>query len=240
MIDLLYNHLPDLCFLPGKFPRRGTGSTCRGEGVNTVRRNSVYGLRVAKSPLWAFVLLPIFRPTIVVLLVCCSTYFLFLQHFLQFLVLSVLFPTSSPKILLNTPSPAYFLSHPSTLFSHVLPFPPVFPYPVLPFVPVLPMFVPHFPSQNPVEHARSRSLLQRTSFLFPLPFPHVLSCIVDFTSIVSEMCFSSLFVPLGFSWKMSLYLTIRFLVIWSLFIQCCSFCFDFDTSAVSVCIFVFI
>ena len=70
---------------------------------------------------------------------------------------------------------------PLPLPAHVLPFPLVFPYPVLPFVPVLSMFVSHFPSQIPIEHARSRSLLQHASFPFPLPFPPVLPCSVDFT-----------------------------------------------------------
>ena len=82
-----------------------------------------------------------------------------------------------------------------TSFNIPLPFPPAFSYPVLPFVPVLSIFVPHFLSQNPVEHARSRSLLQRTSF--PLPFLLVRFCIVNFTFVVSVLCFSS-FVLLGF------------------------------------------
>ena len=122
-------------------------------------------------------------------------------------------PKSCWACPLQGPPPAYFLSYSSTLASLVLSFPPAFPYSILPFVPVLSMFVRHFPSQNLVEHARSRSILQRTSFTFPLPFPSIFPCIVNFTLIdlyidvtsnVSVMCISSPFVLLGFSWKMHL------------------------------------
>ena len=51
-------------------------------------------------------------------------------HFLQFPVFLVLFRTSPPEILFSMPAPAYFLSHSSTLSSHVLSFPPAFPYPI--------------------------------------------------------------------------------------------------------------
>ena len=119
------------------------------KGWTPLRRNTIYGLCVSKSPhpSWAFVLLPISPPTIF-LLVSQSTF-------------------------------SYFL-----LFS------------------VLPnCFVPQFPSQNPVEHARCRSLPQRTSF------PPVLPYIVDFTLIFLYcICnaFSSPFVLLEFSWKIYL------------------------------------
>ena len=119
---------------------------------------------------------------LVVLLVSRSTfpYFLFLLHFLHFLILPILSRISSSKILLSMPA-----SGPSSsvlpftsiypFLSNVLPFPPAFLYPVLS------MFAPALPSQNPVEQARSRTLLERTSF--PLPFPPVLPCIVEFTLI---------------------------------------------------------
>ena len=142
-------------------PRGGTGSTCR------VGEHRYAGIpHIAKSPLWAFALLPNSLPMIVVLLVSCSM-FPYCLILLQFPVLPVLSRTFPPKIPLSIP--AYFLLHPYILSSHALPFPHVFPYPVLP------MFVPHFPSQNSVEHVRSRYLLQRTYF------PPVLSRIVDFT-----------------------------------------------------------
>ena len=115
----------------GKSPsKRGpAGSVCR-EGMKlkyeqhscNLRRNTTYGLCVAKrpSPPWAFALL-ISEPTIVLLIVSCSTfpYFFFLPNFLQ--------------------------------------------------LPVLPKcFVQHFPFQNPLEHARSRS---SSSVLFHIPLP---------------------------------------------------------------------
>ena len=86
--------------------------------------------------------------------------------------------------------PTYFSTslYPSLLCT----FSPVFSFSILSFVPVLPVFVPHFPSQKPVKHARSRSLLQRASFPFHLPFPPVLPCIVDLTS--SALCFSPPFL----------------------------------------------
>ena len=86
--------------------------------------------------------------------------------------------SSTPaRCLSSSVLPSLFSSPPSALSSHVLPFSSAFSYLVLP------MFVPHFPSQNPLEHARSMSLLQRISFPSPLPFPFVLPCIVDFTLI---------------------------------------------------------
>ena len=67
-----------------------------------------------------------------------------------------------------------------------------FPHPVLPFpsallsIPCTSRFVPHYPSQNPVQHACYRSLLQRTQFLshsstlssYVLPFLPVLPTLV--------------------------------------------------------------
>ena len=93
------------------------------------------------------------------------------------------FPFQNPVTCpLQVPLSAYFLLHPSTFSSRVLlPFPLVLPYPVLP------MIASHFPSQNLVEHAWSRS----SSSVLPS-----LYCgfywLVDFTSIVSVMCFSFL------------------------------------------------
>ena len=134
-------------------------------------------------PLWAFALLPIFPSITVVLLVSRSTfpYFLFLLHVRQFPVLSVLSRTSHPKILLSMPT--------SGLSSKVLPFTSLYPFLLAFPYPVLPMFVPHFFSQNPVKHARSRSL----AFF---PFPPVLPFIVDYTSIVSAL----FYLPLLFYW----------------------------------------
>ena len=103
--------------------------------------------------------------------------------------------TSPRKILLSMPA-----SDPSSsvLPLILLPFPPMYFFSLLHFLfsyftsfPLLPIFVPHFFSQNPVKHARSRSLLQRTSSPFHLPFPPVLHCIVDFASFVFVLCFSS-------------------------------------------------
>ena len=117
-------------------------------------------------------LLSISLPTIVVLLVSHSTTtIVFLLHFLHLSVLPVLFRTPSP------PQNPVELAR-----SRVLPFTSIYPLlpivyhcPVLPFDPLLPMFVPHFPSQNPVEP--TRSLLQRAFFSFPfssLPYFPVL------------------------------------------------------------------
>ena len=100
--------------------------------------------------------------------------------------------------------------HPSTLSAYVLPFPPAFLFPVLSFVPVLPMLVPHFPSQNPVQHARSRSPFQRTSF--PLTLPSRASRYCGFYLF----CVYCAFLPLFFPNKMYLFFMICFL-----FIQCC-------------------
>ena len=129
------------------------------------------------------------------------------------------FPFQNPS---PGPPPARFLSYPSTLSSHVFPFPPAFPYSVLC------IFVAHFPSQNPVEHARFESRLQCTSSL--LPFSPVLPCIVS----------NTFFFPLFYTW---IFLKILFIIDDLLFFidsvlvyQCCSFCFEFEASAVSVCI----
>ena len=124
---------------------------------------------------WTFAFLPIFPPTI------CFCLWLVPHSRISFSPGTSFYPlyfpvvlsrTSLPKILLSICpveglSPVYF-PHPSTLFSHVLPFPPAFPYPVFLFVPVLPMFVPHFPSQNPLEPTRSGPSSSVTSSPFPL------------------------------------------------------------------------
>ena len=161
--------------------KRDRLSVPRPRGWTPRRRNTTYGLCVAKNPsflmsfcspsyfsandffFFCFCLAPYSRTSF-----SSCTFFNF-PYFT--IVLSRTFP---PKILLiwgtlQVPPVAYFLSHLSTLSSHILSCPSAFPYPVLPFVFVLTMLVPHFSSQNSVEHARSRSLLQRTSFSSPLP-----------------------------------------------------------------------
>ena len=82
--------------------------------------------------------------------------------------------------------------------------------------------------------------------LYP-SFPAVLPGIVDFLLTygfyVYCVCnaFVFPFVLLGFSWKLYLYFDdLFFLLIWFLFIQCFTFCFEFNASTASVCIFVFI
>ena len=97
-------------------------------GLTPLRRNSTYDLRVAKSPSS-------------LISICSRSYF----------------PANHCRF-------ACVSFHIPVLF-----FPPT-----LPSILHTSRFVPHFPSQNPVEHARFRSLLQRT---FPHPstfFSHVL------------------------------------------------------------------
>ena len=77
---------------------------------------------------------------------------------------------------------------------------------VFPFSPALPSFsrtshfVPRFPSQNPVEHTRSRCLLQRTSFYIPIDFPPMnffffLNFLIpDFSSFSCSLCLSRSFL----------------------------------------------
>ena len=117
-------------------------------------------------------------------------YFLFLPHILQLPVLSFLFRTFPPKILLDMPA--------SGLSSSVLP--PLYPSLYCGFsldLRILPVLC-----------------LMRLSLLwFYLDFPE------NFIYILT-ICF--------------------FLLFWFLFIQCFRFCFEFDASAASVCIFVVI
>ena len=141
-------------------------------GRTPLRRNTTYGLCV-----WRRVPYPsrdflsfLFLANYYFLLMSRSTcsHFLFLQHLLLFPVLPNCFVPyffsqnalehARSRSLLQRTSP-----HSSTLSSHVLPFSSAFSYPVLPFVPILSLFVRTFSSHNPLEHARSRSLLQRTS-----------------------------------------------------------------------------
>ena len=205
-------------------------------GWTPLRRNSEFQLRlrVAKSPLF--------------LMSCCSPFFFPHQRFWLCLCLfphsrtsfssctsfnSLYFPLCPALPLpkswwacpLQIPPPAYFLSHPSTLFSHVLSFPLAFPYFVLLFAPVLPMFVSHFPSHillsMPAPDS-SFSVLTCLSLYPSVPyFPvlWILPWIVGFTCIVSVMCFSAPFVLLGFSWKLYLWVTIWF---FSWFASCLS------------------
>ena len=80
----------------------------------------------------------------------------------------------SPSSLMSFCSPFYFPANDCCFVCasfHIF---------VLPSISRTSRFVPHFPSQNPVEHACFRSLLQRTSFSFLLPFLSVLLFIVDF------------------------------------------------------------
>ena len=91
-------------------------------------------------------------------------YFIFLLYF-PF----ILSRTSPPKILLM-PRPGCRSLLQRTSISHtspssLLPFPPALPSPILPTLPIFPKcFVPHFPSQNPVDQAAGPS-----SSVLPFP-----------------------------------------------------------------------
>ena len=98
-------------------------------------------LKVPHS-LWAFALLPISPPTIVVVLfVSRSTfpYFLFLLHFLQFPVLPVLSRTSPPKSLLSMPA---LCALQRTSFYIFMPFPPMY------FLSLMYFLISYFPSRG--------------------------------------------------------------------------------------------
>ena len=110
-------------------------------------------------------------------------YFLYLLHCFQFPVFPILSCTFPPKILLSMPAPAYFLSHPSNL-------PPMY------FLSLLHFLIPYFYSfpyfsclsrTFPKILLSSRSLLQGTSYPFPLSFYHVLSCCEFY--LLCLMCF---------------------------------------------------
>ena len=70
----------------------------------------------------------------------------------------------NPSSLMSFCSPSYFPAN-DCCFACVS-----FQISVLPSIPCTSSFVPHFPSQNSVEHARSKSLLQRNSFYITLSF----------------------------------------------------------------------
>ena len=150
-------------------------------------------------PLWAFVLLRL------LFCLCLVPHSLASFSFPTFFN-SLYFPFSPafplPKSCWACPlqvlPPAYFLLHPSTLSSHVLSFPPAFPYPVLSFVPVLPMFVPHFPFQNPEGELQVPPSASFLPFSFTLPFRTSLYC--GFYLYCVCIAFSSHFL-LAFSWK---------------------------------------
>ena len=218
-------------------PRKGTGSAYRG-GVHRCAWTPpmAYVWPRVSHPSWAFALLPISPPTII------FAYVLFHIPVLPFppalpliSVLPVLSSTSFPKLSwacqIEIPPQAYFLSHSSTISSHILTFPSAFPYPVLPFIPLLAIFVPHFSSQNPLEHACSRSLLHRTYFSFPLPFSPVLPCSVDFTLTFFYCECNAFFLTFCFPGIFE-----EFVCKWLLF---CLF-LKFIASAMTVCIFVIV
>ena len=105
-------------------------------GRTPLRRHSTYGFRVAKSPssLMSFCS-PSYFPANDCSFACVS----FHIPVLPFPPALPIVRTSSPKIPLQFPSLAYFLSRPSTLPSHVLRFSPAFPY-----IPYFPLFL-YFP-----------------------------------------------------------------------------------------------
>ena len=77
----------------------------------------------------------------------------------------------SPSSLISFYFPSYISAN-DCCFPCVLFYIPVLPFPsAFPSFSRTSRFFPHFPSQNPVENARSRSLLQGTiSFYIPIPF----------------------------------------------------------------------
>ena len=137
-------------------------------------------------PSWAFAVLPIFSPTIIFfLLVSRNTLHIsvlpFLLHFFQFLVLPNCFVPafSLPKFSWacphESPPPAYFLSHLSTLSFHVLPFPPASPFPYFPCFPSVPR--PKSFWACPLEVSPPAYILS----LYPsLPYLPVLWILLDF------------------------------------------------------------
>ena len=131
----------------------------------------------------------------------------FFSCFLHFPVLPL------PKFCWENAHSRSFLLHPYGLY-HFLP--------CTSFVPVTPLFVPHFPSQNPVEHAPSRVLPSLYLSLPYLPVLLILRPLLIYWGF-PENCI--------FDWRFG------FFFIWFLFVQCCRFCFQFVASAVSVCIF---
>ena len=107
----------------------------------------------------------------------------------------VLHPLWAFAFLSISPPTIVFLLAYISLHIPVLPFPPA-----LPSVPRTSCFVPNFSSQNPLEHARARTLLQRTS-----PHPSTLfSCISLFrTSLrsrTSHVCLTLILKRQKSSW----------------------------------------
>ena len=108
-------------------------------------------------------------------------YFLFHLHFLQFCVLHICFVThflsqnpdeASP--LLQVLLPAYFIPTPTSFPSCTS-----FSRTSLPSYILSKCFVPHFPSQNPVEALPQLQVPPPAYFPFPVPFPPILPCNVD-------------------------------------------------------------
>ena len=175
-------------------PWRGRGSSV----WTPLRRNSTYALCVAKSlsSLTSFCS-SYYLPANDCWLTCVSSH-----------ILVLLFPPGLPSILSTSqmfsaalPLPKFFWA-----FPFEVPLPAYFPTSFYPFLlctlfpPALSSrtFLSYFRSQNPLEHARSGSFLQRASF------PYVLSCTVNFTLLSAilwlQCVFSSSFVFLEFSW----------------------------------------
>ena len=143
----------------------------RAEWVNTDAPEFHLGPPVTKSP---SSLMSFSSPSYFPANHCCFACvpcFLFLLHFLQFPSLPL--PKSCWACPFEVLPPAYFLSHPSTLSSHVLPFSPAFPYPILPFVPVLPMLFPHLLSLSKSSWACPPRVPLPAYFL---PFSFTLPC----------------------------------------------------------------
>ena len=106
----------------------------------------------------------------------------------------------------------------SILFSHVLPFPPAFPFSVLPFVPVLPMFV----HALPLTKSCWACPLQVPPPAYFLPFPFTLPSHTFLYCGSYHFCvcivFFFPFFLLEFSWKMFEIQFVFFFLIWFLFI----------------------
>ena len=234
--------------LLNQFPRKRTGVP---GGWTSLCQNSNYGLRVAKSLSF---LMSFSSPSYFLTNDCCFACFSFHIPVLSFPpFFSFIFPylpfcpalplsKSSWAIPLQVPSSAYFFLHFYAFSSHVLPFPPAFSYLVLSFIPILLLFVRHYSSQNPVEHARSKFFLQHTSFPFPLPFSPALSCIVDFTLAcwfyLYRVC-SCVFLPFCFT---GVFLEIIFMIddlFFFLFGSCLSKLFAFNLLFSCVCLHLF-
>ena len=202
-------------------------------GWTLLRRNSTYGLRLAKSllSLMSFCssfLFP-YQQMLFCLIVSRSTfpYFFSSCTFFNFLYFpscpALPFPKSCWACPLQVPPPAYFLSHLSTLSSHVL-------Y----FLSLLHFLIPYFHSFSYfpcLSRTFSLKICWARSLQVPPP-AYFLSSRSPVLWILSPLClycaFLLFFVLLGFCWKMPLYLTICLFIDLVNCFQCYSFCFEFN------------